>query len=90
MNSTNEKIFERRNIKSNVKVYRDVECKYNRSIKTVAQIHENMLLDGITGKPSYDKLLEKDNEESLHKQLKPLLIFLRLLGCLPVYFSKTG
>jgi hypothetical protein len=49
-----------------------------------------MLLDGITGKTSYDKLLEKDNAGSLHNQLKPLLIILRLVGCFPVYFSKSG
>jgi hypothetical protein len=90
MNSKNEELFVRRNIKSNVKGYRDVESKYNRSIKRVSQINENMLLDGITGKTSYDKLLEKDNEEIMHKQLKPLLIILRLLGCFPVYFSKSG
>jgi len=71
-------------------VYSDVESKYNRSIKTVAEINENILLDGITGKWSNDKMLEKDNAESLHEQLKPLLIMLRLLGCLPVYFSKSG
>jgi hypothetical protein len=90
MNSTNENLFVKRNTKSNVKGYRDVECKYNRSIKTVSQINENMLLDGITGKTSYDKLLGKDNAESLHNQLKPILIILRLVGCFPVYFSKSG
>jgi hypothetical protein len=90
MNSTNENLFVRRNIKSNVKGYRDVESKHNRSIKTVSQINENILLDGITGKSSYDKLLEKDNAEPLHKQLKPLLIILRLVGCFPVCFSKLG
>jgi len=90
MNSTHKKLFVRRNIKSKVKVYRDVESKYNRKIKTVAQINENIFLAGFAGKTSYDKLLEKDNAESLRKQLKPLLIFLRLLGCFPVYFSKSG
>jgi len=48
------------------------------------------LLVRMTGKTSDDKLLDKDNAESLHNQLKPLLIMLRLLGCLPVYFSKSG
>ena len=80
----------RRNIKSKVKIYRDVESKYNRCIQTVTQINENILLAGMTGKISYDKLMGKDNAESLHKQLKPILIMLRLLGCFPVYFSKTG
>jgi hypothetical protein len=89
MNSTNKKLFVRRNIESNVKDYRDVEYKYNRNIKTVAQTNENILLAGMTEKTSYDKL-EKDNAESLHEQLKPLLIALRLLGCFPVYFSKRG
>jgi hypothetical protein len=90
MNSTHEKLFVRRNIKSKGKVYRDVESNYNRSIKTVAQIKENIFLAGMTGKNSYDELLQKDNAGSLHKELKPLLILLRLLGCLPVYFSKSG
>jgi hypothetical protein len=90
MNSKNEELFVRRNTKCNVKGYRDVECKYNRSIKTLSQINENMLLDGITGKTSYDKLFGKDNAEPLHIQLKPVLIILRLLGCFPVYFSKSG
>jgi hypothetical protein len=90
MNTTQEKLFVRRNIGSKIKVYRDTESKYNRSIKTVAPINENMFLAGMAGKTSYDKLLEKDNAGSLHKELKPLLIVLRLLGCLPVYFSKTG
>jgi hypothetical protein len=90
MNSTNEKLFVRRNIKSHVKGYRDVEYKYNRINETVSQINENFLLEDITGKTSYDKLLEKDNAECLHKQLKPLLIILRLFGCFPVYFSKLG
>ena len=90
MNSTHEKLFVRRNIKNTGTVYRDVECKYNRSIKTVGQINENIFLDGMTGKSSNDKLLDNNNAESLHQQLKPLLIMLQLLGCLPVYFSKSG
>jgi hypothetical protein len=90
MYSTHEKIFVRRNIKSKVKVYRDVETQYNRSIKTVAQINENILLAGVTGKTSYEKLLGNDRAEFLHRELKPLLIMLSLLGCFPVYFSKSG
>jgi len=90
MNSSHEKLFVRRNIKPKVKVYRDVEYKYNRSIKRFAQINENILLTGMTGKSSYEKLLEKDNAKYLHKDLKPILIMLRLLGCFPVYFSKSG
>ena len=81
MNSTHEKLFVRRNIKTTDKFDRDVEPKYNRSIKTVA---------GITGKSSKDNLLVKDNAESFHQELKPLLIMMRLLGCFPVYFSKSG
>ena len=90
MNSKHGRFLVRRNIKTKVKVYRDVECKYNGSIKTVGQINENILLAGMPGKTSYGKPLEKDNTESLHKQLKPLLIVLRLLGCLPVYFCESG
>jgi hypothetical protein len=90
MNSTNEKLFVRRNIKSNVKGYRDVEFKYNGCIKTVSQVNKMFLSDGITGKTSHDKLLEKDNATFLHKQLKPQLFTLRLVGCFPVYFSKSG
>jgi hypothetical protein len=90
MNSKHEKLFVTRNIKTNFNVYRDVESKYNRSIKTVSQINENVLLNSMTGKTSCDEFLEVDNAGSLHKELKPLLILLRLLGCLPVYFSKTG
>jgi L-cysteine desulfidase len=90
MNSRQEKLFEKTNIKNKVKVYRDVKSKYNRSIKTVAQMNENILLAGMTGKWSNDKLLDKHNAETLDKELKPLLIMLRLLGCFPVYFSKSG
>jgi hypothetical protein len=90
MNSTHEKLFVRRNMKNTDKVYRDLESKYNRNIKTVAQTNENILLAGMTGQSSYNKLLDKGNAESLHKELKPLLIMLRLLGCFPVYFSKSG
>jgi hypothetical protein len=90
MNSANENLFVRRNINFKVKVYRHVESKYKRSIKTVAPINENILFAGVTGKSSNDKLLEKDNAGSLHKELKPLLILLGLLGCFPVYFSKSG
>ena len=90
MNSTQEKIFVRRKIKTSARVYNGVEYKHRRSIKTVSQINENILLAGTTGKPSSNKLLEKDNEASLHNELKPLLIVLRLLGCFPVYFSKSG
>ena len=90
MNSRNEKLFVRRNIKKTVKVYRDEESKYNRSITTVAPTNENILLAGITGKSSNEKLLDNNNAGSLHKELKPLLIILRLLGCFPVYFSKSG
>ena len=90
MNSTHGKLFVRRNIKSKVKVYRDVESKYNRSIKTFAPINENIFLADMFGKTSYDELMEKDNAGFLHKELKPLLILLRLLGCFPVYFSKSG
>ena len=90
MNSTHEKLFVRRNIKNTGKVYCDVESKYNRSIETVAQLNESILLAGMTGKSSNGKLLGNDSADSLHKQLKPLLIMLRLLGCFPVYFSKSG
>ena len=90
MNSEHENLFLRRNIKNTGKVYRDVEYKQNGSIKTVASINENILLAGLTGESSYDKLLVKNNAETLHKELKPLLILLRLLGCFPVYFSKSG
>jgi len=90
MNSTHEKLFLRRNIITKNKVFRDVESKYNRSIRTVAPINENILPAGMTGKSSYDKLLDNNSAEFLHKELKPLLIMLRLLGCFPVYFSKSG
>jgi hypothetical protein len=90
MDSTHEKLFVRRNIIKTGEDYRDVESKYNRSIKTVSQINENILLAGMTGKSSNDKLLETDKAEYLHQELKPLLIMFRLLGCLPVYFSKSG
>ena len=90
MNSAHGKLFVRRNIKSKVKVYRDVEYKYNRNIKTAASIRENIFLAGMTGETSYDKLLEEENAGSLHKELKPILIMMRLFGCLPVYFSKSG
>jgi len=90
MNSTPEKLFVRRNIKTKARVYSDVEYKYSRSIKTVAQINENISLAGMPGNSSCDKLLEKDHEGCLHNELKPLLIALRLLGCFPVYFSESG
>jgi hypothetical protein len=90
MNLTNEKLFVRRNTKTKIKVYRDVEYKYNRSIKTVAEKNENVLFSGMTGTWSNDKLLENNNAESFHKQLKPLLIMVRLLGCFPVYFFMSG
>jgi len=59
MKSTHENLFVRRNIKSKGKIDRKVEFNYSRSIKTVAQINENVLLAGFTGKTSYNKLLEK-------------------------------
>jgi hypothetical protein len=90
MNLTHEMLFVRRNIKTKDKFSREVQSKYNRSIKRVSQINENIFLAGMTGKSSNDKLLEKDNAGSLHEVLKPLLIMLRLLGCMPVYFSKSG
>jgi hypothetical protein len=90
MNSTRRKLFVRRNIKTKVKVYRDVESKYNRRINTFAQTNENTFLAGMSGKTSYEKLFEKINAESLHQQLKPLLVLLQLLGCFPVHFSKSG
>ena len=90
MNSKHGKLLVRRNIKTKIKVYRGVEYIYNRNIKTVAPINENILLAGITGKTSCDKLLENNSAGSLHRELKPLLIMLRLLGCFPVYFSKSG
>ena len=90
MNSIHEKLFERRNTKTKDKVYRDVEYKYSSSIKTVAQTNENILLAGMSGQSSKEKLLDNNYTESLHKLLKTLLIVLRLLGCFPVYFSKSG
>ena len=90
MNSTHEKLFVRRNIKTTDKVYRDVQPKYNRSNKTVAGMNESILLAGIIGKSSKYNLLGKDYAGSFHQELKPLLIMLRLLGCFPVYFSKSG
>jgi hypothetical protein len=90
MKSTQAKLFVKRNIKNKLKIYPDVESKYNRSINTVATINENILLEEMTGGTSYHKLLEEGNAESLHRDLKPLFIMLRLLGCFPVYFSKSG
>jgi hypothetical protein len=89
MNSTHENLFVR-SMKNTGNVYRDVESKHNRSIKTVAEINENIMLAGITEKRSNYKMLDNNNAEYLHSQLKPLFIMLRLLGCLPVYFSKSG
>ena len=89
MNSTHEKLFVRRNIKTNFSGYRLVESKYNRSIKTFSKINENVFYNDMAGITSYDKLLETDIAGSLHKELKQLLIMLRLLGCFPVYFSKS-
>jgi hypothetical protein len=77
-------------MKNTGNVYRDVEYKYNRNIKTVSEINENILLAGMTGIRSKDKLLDNNYAEFLHKHLKPLLIVLRLLACFPVYFSKSG
>jgi hypothetical protein len=90
MNSTHEKLFEKRNTKTEDKVYRDVEHKHSSSIKTVAQINENTLFAGMTGHSWHNKLLDNNNAESLHTELKPLLIMLRLLGCFPVYFFNSG
>jgi len=90
MNSKNKKLFVRRNVKTKDKVYRDVEFNYNRSIKTFSQINENVLLNDMVGIRSYEKLLKKDNAGTFHQELKPLLIMLRLFGCFPVYFSKSG
>ena len=69
MNSTHERLFVRRNIKTKVNIYRDIKSNYNRGIKTFEKINESILLAGMTGNASYDKLLETDNEESLHKEL---------------------
>jgi hypothetical protein len=90
MNSVEGKLFVKRSIKIHRRIYSGIDSKYKRNIKTVSQINKNLLLAGMTGKTSSDKMLEKDNEESLHKELKPLLIMLRLLGSFPVYFSKSG
>jgi hypothetical protein len=90
MNLSHEKLFVRRNTKTKVKVYRDMQSKPKRSIQTVAQMNENILLAGMTGKSSCDKLLGKESEGSLHYELKPLLIAMRWLGCFPVYFSESG
>jgi hypothetical protein len=90
MNSTHEKLFVRRSTKTSARFSGNVESKYRRSIKTVAQIKESILLAGMTIKSSCDKLLEKDSEGFLHHELKPLLIAMRWLGCFPVYFSKSG
>jgi hypothetical protein len=89
MNSAKRKLFVKRNIKRNSRIYSDIKYTYNRNIKTVSQINEHLLLADITGKTSYDKILKKHKEETLHNELKPLLIMLRLLGCFPVYFSKS-
>jgi hypothetical protein len=90
MNLTREKLFVRRNVKTKAKVCRYVESKYGRSINTVSQTNENIFMSAMNGKTSYDKVFEKNTAESLHKQLKPLLIFLRLLGCFPAHFRKSG
>jgi len=90
MNSKHRKLFVKRNVKTKDKVYCDIEFKYNRSVKTVAAINENILLASMTGKSSYDKLAEKDNAGYFHQELKPILIMLRLLGCFPVRFFKSG
>jgi hypothetical protein len=90
MNSTEGKLFLKRNTKTKSRSYGGMQYKYQRNIETVSQINDNVLLVGVSGKISYDRMLERDNKESLHTELKPLLIFLRLLGCFPVYFSKSG
>jgi hypothetical protein len=90
MKPIQEKLFVKRNNKNKFKIYRDVKSIYNRSINTVATINENILLADMTEGTSCHKLLEKGNAESLHRELKPLLIMLRLLGCFPVYFTKSG
>jgi hypothetical protein len=90
MNLTRQKLFVRRNVKTKAKVCRYVKSKYDRSINTFAQTNENIFTSVMNGKTSYDKLFEINSAETLHKHLKPLLIFLRLLGCFPAHFSKSG
>jgi hypothetical protein len=90
MNSAHKKLFVRRSIRSKIKVYRDIESKYNRRIKSVAPINENMFLAGMAGKTSYDKLLEKDKAGSLYKELKPLLIVLTCLRKINRQTSKQS
>jgi hypothetical protein len=39
---------------------------------------------------SYDETPDKYEKESLHYQLKPLMLMLRVLGSFPVEMSKSG
>jgi hypothetical protein len=89
MNSKQDKLFVKRNVNFNNRIYSDFEYKHNKTINTISHTNEDFWV-GNVNRAAYDKVSEKHDEESFHSQLKPLLIMLRVLGCFPVDFPTTG
>jgi hypothetical protein len=89
MNSKYDKLFVKRNVNINNRVYSNTEYKYNENINAISHTNEASWVVNMT-QTAYDTISEKHDKEAFHNQLKPLLIMLRLLGCFPVDFPTSG
>jgi hypothetical protein len=88
MSSKQDKLFVKRNVNINNRIYSDFEFRHNKNIN-MSHMNGNPWVVNMT-QTAYDKISEKHEKEVFHNQLKPLLIMLRLLGCFPVDFPTSG
>jgi hypothetical protein len=87
MNAKQDKLFVKRNADVNKRIYNDLEYNQNKTIHTISHTKDDPWVVNMT---QSDKIRKKGEEESFHNQLKPLLVFLRVLGCFPVGFRASG
>jgi plasmid replication initiation protein len=89
MNSKQDKLFVKRSVNFNNRIYSDLENKSKKTINTISHTNVDSWVGNVTRTAHY-RVSEKYDEEAFHNQLKPLLIMLRALGCFPVDFPTSG
>jgi hypothetical protein len=89
MNSKQDKLFVKRNADFNKRMYSDREYNHNKTIHTISHTKYDPWAVNMAQSAS-NKISEKQEEETFHNQLKPLLVVLRALGCFPVDFPASG
>jgi hypothetical protein len=88
MNSKQDKLFVTRNIIVGNRTREILELEPN--INSISETDDKLWRANLARKTFREEMLEEQEKQTLHNQLKPLLIALRMFGCFPVDFRTSG